>query len=135
MSKKILYTENGVVKVVIPTKNDLSDSDLNDLAVSVVPNGIDFSVVSDESLPSDRAFRAAWKEDGGVVDIDISKAREIQKDKIREARAPLMTELDRLQSAGEDVSSERQRLKDFTKLVDDVSDVDGLKALLPVLEG
>ena len=134
MTKRIIYTKDGVVKVFIPAEVGLSTEDLSKLALAVVPKGISFKIIDQSEVPSDRTFRNAWKEEGEAVGIDIVKAREVQKDRIRVARAPLMTELDYKQNAGEDVGVERQRLKDFTALVDSVSDVEELKAVMPVLE-
>ena len=134
MTKRIIYTQNGVVKVFIPVEVGLSTEDLSKLALAVVPKGISFKVIDQSEVPSDRTFRAAWQVAGESIGVDIVKAREVQKDRIRVARAPLMTALDYKQNAGEDVSVERQRLKDFTALVDSVSDVEELKAVMPALE-
>jgi len=40
--------------------------------------------------PSDRHFRGAWKLSGSTISEDMTKAKEIFKDKIREARGPLL---------------------------------------------
>ena len=40
--------------------------------------------------PSDRHFRDAWKLSGSTISEDITKAKAIFKDKIREARKPLL---------------------------------------------
>ena len=50
-------------------------------------NQIDASTAS---VPSDRHFRGAWSLSGSVISEDMTKAKEIFKDKIREARAPLL---------------------------------------------
>jgi hypothetical protein len=42
------------------------------------------------TVPSDRHFRGAWVLSGNVISEDIETAREIFKDKVREARAPLL---------------------------------------------
>jgi len=51
-------------------------------------NQIDASTVS--SKPSDRHFRNAWAISGKVISEDMTKAKEIFKDKIREVRKPLL---------------------------------------------
>ena len=48
---------------------------------------IDASTVS---KPSDRHFRGAWKLSGSTISEDMTKAKAIFKDKIREARKPLL---------------------------------------------
>ena len=40
--------------------------------------------------PSNRHFRGAWKLSGDVISEDITTAKEIFKDKIREVRKPLL---------------------------------------------
>ena len=42
------------------------------------------------SIPSNRDFRGAWSLSGKVISEDMTKAKEIFKDKIREVRAPLL---------------------------------------------
>ena len=51
-------------------------------------NQIDASTVT--SKPSDRHFRNAWAISGKVIAEDMTKAKEIFKDKIREVRSPLL---------------------------------------------
>ena len=51
-------------------------------------NQIDASTVT--SKPSDRHFRNAWAISGKVIAEDMTKAKEIFKDKIREVRKPLL---------------------------------------------
>ena len=54
-------------------------------------NQIDASTAT---VPSDRAFRGAWSLSGSVISEDMTKAKEIFKDKIREVRKPLLAEED-----------------------------------------
>ena len=50
-------------------------------------NQIDASTAT---VQSDRHFRGAWSLSGSVISEDMTKAKEIFKDKIREVRAPLL---------------------------------------------
>ena len=50
-------------------------------------NQVDASTVT---VPSDRHFRGAWTLNGKVISEDMTKAKEIFKDKIREVRGPLL---------------------------------------------
>ena len=50
-------------------------------------NQVDASTVT---VPSDRHFRGAWTLNDKVISEDMTKAKEIFKDKIREVRAPLL---------------------------------------------
>ena len=45
---------------------------------------------SSVTIPSDRHFRNAWKLNGSVMAEDITAAKVIFKDKIREVRKPLL---------------------------------------------
>ena len=50
-------------------------------------NQIDASTAT---VPSDRHFRGAWSLSGSVISEDMDAAKAIFKDKIREARTPLL---------------------------------------------
>ena len=45
---------------------------------------------SSVTKPSDRHFRGAWKLSGSTISEDVTKAKEIFKDKIRAVRQPLL---------------------------------------------
>ena len=49
---------------------------------------------STATIPSDRHFRNAWSLSGTTITEDMTAAKKIFKDKIREARAPLLEEQD-----------------------------------------
>ena len=68
--------------------------------------------------------------------INITKAKEIWKDKIRSARKPKLEELDiqymRAQEAGSDTSAivtKKQELRDFPSQVDSATTTDEIKAV------
>ena len=50
-------------------------------------NQIDASTAT---IPANRDFRDAWSLSGTVITEDLAKSKELFKDKIREARAPLL---------------------------------------------
>ena len=54
-------------------------------------NQIDASTAT---VPADRTFRGAWSLSGSVISEDVTKAKEIFKDKIREVRGPLLAAKD-----------------------------------------
>jgi len=54
-------------------------------------NQIDASTAT---VPADRHFRGAWSLSGSVISEDMDAAKAIFKDKIREARKPLLEEKD-----------------------------------------
>ena len=49
---------------------------------------------SSATIPSDRHFRNAWSLSGSTITEDLTAAKVIFKDKIREVRTPLLAEQD-----------------------------------------
>ena len=71
-----------------------------------------------------------------AIIVDINKAKDITKDRLRAERKPLLEAQDvafqRALESGADTSAivaEKQRLRDITTLVDTVNTVEELKAL------
>ena len=71
-----------------------------------------------------------------MITINLTKAKEITKDRLRSKRKPLLEAQDVLfmqaQEAGDDTTAivaEKKRLRDITKGVDDCTTTDQLKAL------
>jgi hypothetical protein len=71
-----------------------------------------------------------------MITINLNKAKEIKKDKLREERTPLLQAQDvafqRALETGQDTSAivaEKQRLRDITKLCDAAQTVDALKQI------
>ena len=69
-----------------------------------------------------------------AIQININKAKDITKDKLRAERKPLLEKLDvdfiKAQEVGADTSAivaEKQRLRDITKQVDSMTTVEELK--------
>ena len=98
---KIIYTqENGVVAVVHPSDQSLKELTIEEIAQRVVPVGITtYSIVADSVIPTDRSFRNSWVgvgigTTGGTITEDMTKAKELHKAKIREARVDKLAALD-----------------------------------------
>jgi hypothetical protein len=71
-----------------------------------------------------------------MITINIDKAKEITKDRLREERKPLLDKLDvafmkavEVQADTADIVAEKQRLRDITLLVDDAETVEELKLI------
>ena len=45
-------------------------------------------------VPAERAYRAAWRDDGGAIVHDMAHCRDIHRSRLRELRAPLLEALD-----------------------------------------
>jgi hypothetical protein len=80
-------------------------------------------VIAAATIPADRMFRDAWCHAGGHVDVDMDAARGIHRDRMRQARAPLLAALDiAYQRADEQgdaaakaaVVAQKQALRDVT---------------------
>ena len=77
-----------------------------------------------------------------AIIIDINKAKDITKDRLRQERKPLLEALDiqmlrnfSNQELLNEIETKKQVLRDATKQVDNMTTVDELKAAsLPVLE-
>ena len=70
-----------------------------------------------------------------AIIIDINKAKDITKDRLRAEREPLLEAQDvafqRALESSADTSAivaEKQRLRDITKLIDNINTIDELKA-------
>ena len=87
MSRIIYTNSDGTVSIITPVGN-VSDS------IKDVPSGLSYEIVEDSVIPKDRSFRNAWKQNSKTIETDMTKAKEIHKDKIRTARTPKLAELD-----------------------------------------
>ena len=76
---------------------------------------------STASVPSDRHFRNAWTLNGKVISEDMTEAKKIFQDKIREVRKPLLEEQDTLfmKALEDDDSSAQSTIKTKKKALRD----------------
>ena len=97
-------------------------------------NQIDASTAT---VPSDRHFRGAWSLNGSVISEDMDAAKAIFRDKIREARTPLLAakdvELMKALETGADttaIASAKNALRDApaAAAIDSASTIAELKA-------
>ena len=112
MSKIIYTNSDGTVSIITPA------GDVND-AIKDVPSGLSYEIVEDSAIPTDRSFRNAWKQNSKTIETDMTKAKEIHKDKIRTARTPKLAELDiefqkalETSSSTTDIVAKKQVLRD-----------------------
>jgi len=71
-----------------------------------------------------------------AIQVNITKAKEITKDRLREERKPLLEEQDILFQKAQETNAdttaivaEKQRLRDITNQVDNLNTVEELKAV------
>lgn len=132
MTQVIIFSnDNGGVSVCIPT----GEMDINAVKAKDTPS---HSIIVDSSdLPqADNDFFNAWELADGVVSVNLDKAKELTKARLRAERLPLLQAQDvlymRATEAGQDTSAivaEKQRLRDVTTLVDGCTSTQQLREL------
>ena len=132
MAQVIIFTNsNGGVSVCIPT---------GELPIEVVKakDTPSHSIIVQESeLPeADNDFFNAWELADGVVTVNLDKAKELTKARLRQEREPLLAAQDvlymRAIEANADTTAivaEKQRLRDITSGVDVCTTTAELRAL------
>jgi hypothetical protein len=132
MTQAIIFTnDNGGVSVCTPT-GELS---IEAVQAKDTPKGS--IIVNIIDLPNQHNdFFDAWELVGGKVEVNVAKAKEITKARLRAERTPLLAAQDvafqRAQEAGSDTTAivaEKNRLRDVTKLADAQTTLEGLRAI------
>jgi len=128
----IFKNDNGGVATCIPT-GELS---IEAVLEKDVPKGKGARIVDQNSLPRDNDFYDAWEMDDTTVTVNLAKAKEITKNRLRAERAPLLAAQDvafqRALETGADTTAivaEKQRLRDITLLADSATTLDELRGL------
>ena len=130
--------------VSMTTPNEISDPiEAAEHALKVDSNleGSTYRICDISNLPTDRIFRDAWTDDYSTdtVDVDMNKAIEIHKNKLRELRVPLLAKLDadymKADESGDvskklQIAKKKQALRDVTKLPN-IKDPAELAAYIP----
>jgi hypothetical protein len=133
MTQAIIFTnDNGGVSVCVPT----GEISIDAVMTKDVPAGKGARIVNLTDLPRDNDFYDAWEMDATSVTVNLAKAKEITKNRLRAERAPLLAAQDvafqRALESGADTTAivaEKQRLRDITGLVDAVTTLEGLRAI------
>ena len=134
MAKVIIFkNDNGGVAVCIPT----GELPIEAVLGKDVPTGRDARIVDSADLPNDdNDFFDAWEMDANSVTVNLDKAKELTKRRLRAEREPLLAAQDvafqRALETGADTTAivaEKQRLRDITALADTCSTTTELRAL------
>ena len=144
--RKIVYTRpDGGLSIVVPcigTKEDLTEAEAEARAYAMLPpDAGNPRWAKDDEFPADRTFRDAWT-DTGTVSVDMPKAREIHREKLRQLRAPKLAAEDTafMRAIEADDKAEAARVALRKKALRDVTDdpridaaktPDELKAAIP----
>jgi hypothetical protein len=113
-----------------------------EIARSARIDAVSWRRIEPGDVPQDRHFRGAWKDDGKSVGVDMPKARDIHRDRMRAARAPELAKLDiEYQRADERsdgdakniVATRKQALRDVTAdpAIEAAKTADELRAVWP----
>lgn len=137
MAQCIVLDNGSGVDVTYPV------GDTVEQIVATLPPGSVYCLVDQSDLPATRTFRSAWRCGPQGVVIDMEAAKEVQRDRWREARVPLLKALDvaylRALEANDietqtSVAAHKQALRDVT--LTDLSAVntpDELEAVWPAV--
>jgi hypothetical protein len=140
--RKIIYSNaDGSLAVVHPIRNTVgetltTDAEIEQRAWDALPkDAINPQFVDESVIPTDRTFRNAWEDNGGIK-VNMPKAKDLTNDRLRAERKPLLEAQDvafqrALESGAStaEIVKEKQRLRDITKQVDGITSPDELKAL------
>lgn len=122
----------------------LSDEDYRAHVIDrSIPKGVAFIELADDwTPPDDRTFRDAWVKAANKIEIDMPKARNIHRDRLRALRAPKLAALDadylKADETGDAtaktrIAAEKQALRDVTADpgIEAAKTPQELKAVLP----
>jgi hypothetical protein len=134
MTQVIIFTnDNGGVSTCIPT----GEISIEAVMAKDVPEDRGARIVNIVDLPNQyNDFYDAWEMDATSVTVNLTKAKEITKKRLRMERAPLLSAQDvafqRALESGADTTAivaEKNRLRDITDLVDAATTLEGLRAI------
>lgn len=130
----IIFTnDNGGVATCIPTGEISIDAVLE----KDVPKGKGARIVNMSDLPNQyNDFYNAWEMDATSVTVNLAKAKELTKARLRAERTPLLAAQDvlfqRALESGADTTAivaEKNRLRDVTNLADACTTLEELRSL------
>jgi len=134
--KVILCKYNDTFHKIIPTEEGLAVKTIEQIAE--ISWG-ECYIVEDSILPPEKYFRPAWIFKDGKIFFDMSKAKEIHKNKMRKIRKPVLEALDieyiKANEANDEakkleIVAKKQKLRDITNL-ELPNDIEALKNFIP----
>ena len=148
MAHHLVKRSDGSVAIMITTSADIDpDAEIAKWHPDTQAQVIGHEPLDLASVPQDRYFRNAWTHvvpgrAVGQVEVDMVKARDIHRDVLRRARAPLLAEADvdyvKADEAGDEpkkaeVRAYKQALRDVPQdpRIDAAQTPEELKAIVP----
>lgn len=95
--RPVINTHTLVDGEIVPIPETLTEEAALIRAMNGLPPEVDRNaafVVDESAIPTDRTFRDAWVLTADALAVDMTKARDIHRDRIRAARAPLLAAAD-----------------------------------------
>jgi hypothetical protein len=134
MSQVIIFTnDTGGTSVCVPT----GEIPIQQVQTKDIPPGVESFIVDSSTLPGqDEDFFNAWEQSNGKVTVNLTKAKNLTKERLRSEREPLLVAQDvAFQRALEEgkptaaIVAEKNRLRDVTKLADNANSLEELRSL------
>jgi hypothetical protein len=134
MDKLIIFTNHfGGLSICVPT----GEIPIEQVQTKDIPEGIESFITPADVLPNaDYDFRNAWEQTNGTVTVNLNKAKELTKKRLRIERAPLLIEQDiafqralETNANTETIIEEKQRLRHLPELADQCQSIEELRAL------
>jgi len=131
--KKIIYEKTDKsISIIIPTENiSIKEVFEKDIPEEYKDKA---KIIEDNIIPADRIFRNAWELENKKIVINIDKAKEIWKDKLRQERIPLLENLDiewmiatEKKQDTKLISDKKNILRNITDLVDNCKTINDIK--------
>ena len=122
---------------------ETEDQFLTRVLAKVVPDdAVNVRICDAAEIPTDRTFRNAWEDGDGGIKVNMLKARELHKARLRELRKPLLVALDVAYMQADEIGDirvkveiavKKQALRDVTadSRIEAAQTPEELKAVLP----
>ena len=138
---RIIYTnpDDGMVIIIAPAyKSYQTDEETERKVIAQsVPEGVSYRLVTESEYEAEvaacsgRVFRDTWEDIEGTIQVNMSKARDVQMDKIRDVRNKELVALDvpfmkALEDGDTDaqatLKAKKQELRDIPQTIDLTTD-------------
>jgi len=110
--RPVINTHTLVDGQIVPIPEAMTEEAALLRAMTGLPPEVDRNaayLIDEAAVPADRTFRDAWVLTADALAVDMAKAREIHRNRIRAARAPLLAAADvaymRALEAGQDTAA------------------------------
>lgn len=128
----VFENDNGGVATCVPT----GEISIDAVMAKDVPKGRNARIINVSDMPRDTDFYDAFELTPTAITVNLAKAKEITKNRLRAERTPLLAAQDvafqRALESGADTTAivaEKNRLRDITKLADSATTLDELRGL------